>query len=133
MTLLELSALYDESATRIRVRMAQLRADAKEQTDPAAAQALRQRIAELTPMLREMRELAGSGADAPAEADAHALLRSGDEYSSDRRTAGAQSLHGVPHSPPGTGAALPPCALRTVNLFVFPLVLFSPSPYNRLR
>ena len=41
MTLLELSALYDESATRIRVRMAQLRADAKEQTDPAAAQALR--------------------------------------------------------------------------------------------
>lgn len=45
MTLLELSALYDESATRIRVRMAQLRADAKEQTDPAAAQALRQRIA----------------------------------------------------------------------------------------
>ena len=57
MTLLELSALYDESATRIRVRMAQLRADAKEQTDPAAAQALRQRIAELTPLLREMREL----------------------------------------------------------------------------
>ena len=54
MTLLELSALYDESATR----MAQLRADAKEQTDPAAAQALRQRIAELTPLLREMRELA---------------------------------------------------------------------------
>ena len=58
MTLLELSALYDESATRIRVRMAQLRADAKEQTDPEAAQALRQRIAELTPLLREMRELA---------------------------------------------------------------------------
>ena len=58
MKLLELSALYDESATRIRVRMAQLRADAKEQTDPAAAQALRQRIAELTPLLREMRELA---------------------------------------------------------------------------
>ena len=58
MTLLELSALYDESATRIRVRMAQLRADAKEQTDPAAAQALRQRIAELTPLLRELRELA---------------------------------------------------------------------------
>lgn len=57
MTLLELSALYDESATRIRVRMAQLRADVKEQTDPAAAQALRQRIAELTPLLREMREL----------------------------------------------------------------------------
>ena len=58
MTLLELSALYDESATRIRVRMAQLRADAKEQTDPAAAQALRQRIAELTPLLQETRELA---------------------------------------------------------------------------
>lgn len=58
MTLLELSALYDESASRIRMRMAQLRADAKEQTDPAAAQALRQRIAELTPLLREMRELA---------------------------------------------------------------------------
>ena len=69
----------------------------------------------------------------PAAADAHALLRSGDEYSSDRRTAGAQPLHGVPHPPPGTGAALPPCALRTVNLFAFPLVLFSPSPYNRLR
>ena len=63
MTLLELSALYDESATRIRVRMAQLRADAKEQTDPAAAQALRQRIAELTPLLREMRELAVLTAD----------------------------------------------------------------------
>lgn len=46
---------------------------------------------------------------------------------------GAQPLHGVPHPSPGTGAALPPCALRTVNLFAFPLVLFSPSPYNRLR
>lgn len=44
----------------------------------------------------------GPGADAPAEADAHALLRSGDEHSSDRRTAGAQPLHGVPHPSPGT-------------------------------
>ena len=53
MTLLELSALYDESASRIRVRMAQLRAAAMAQPDPAAAQALRQRIAAQAPLLHK--------------------------------------------------------------------------------
>lgn len=59
MTLLELSALYDESATRHPRTdgAASGRCQGADGT-PAAAQALRQRIAELTPLLREMRELA---------------------------------------------------------------------------
>lgn len=57
MTLMELSAAYADSAARIRVRMAELRAAAKEAPDPETARALRSRMAALTPLLREMREL----------------------------------------------------------------------------
>lgn len=58
MTLLEMSALYAESADRIRRRMAQLRAEARAEADPAAARRLRLREESLRPLLRETRELA---------------------------------------------------------------------------
>ena len=58
MTLLEMSALYAESADRIRGRIAQLRAAARAEMDPEAARRLRQRAEELQPLLRETRELA---------------------------------------------------------------------------
>ncbi len=58
MTLLEMSALYADSAAAIRLRITELRTAAAEQTDPEAARALRQRIEELIPLLRESRELA---------------------------------------------------------------------------
>ncbi len=58
MTLLELSASYASSAALLRARMAALRAAEKEAPDAETAFALRRRMAELTPLLREMRELA---------------------------------------------------------------------------
>lgn len=58
MTLLEMSALYAESADRIRTRIVQLRAAARAEMDPEAARRLRQRAEELQPLLRETRELA---------------------------------------------------------------------------
>lgn len=58
MTLLEMSALYTDSAVAIRGRIAQLREAARDQTDRERSQALQQRIAELIPLLRETRELA---------------------------------------------------------------------------
>ena len=57
MTLLEMSAQYAYSAAAIRLRITELRAAAK-QADPETAQLLLRRIAELTPLLRESRELA---------------------------------------------------------------------------
>ncbi len=57
MTLLEMSAIYAESAALLRRRMAELRAMAKQQEDPEKARALRRRMTELAPLLREMREL----------------------------------------------------------------------------
>ena len=58
MTLLEMSALYTDSAVAIRGRIAQLREAARDQTDQEISRALQQRIAELVPLLRETRELA---------------------------------------------------------------------------
>ena len=58
MTLLEMSALYAESADRIRGRIAQLRAAARAETDPEATRRLRLRAESLQPLLRETRELA---------------------------------------------------------------------------
>ena len=58
MTLLEMSALYADSAAVIRLRIKELRSAAQAETDAAAAQALRRRVAELEPILREARDLA---------------------------------------------------------------------------
>ena len=58
MTLFEMSAQYDQSAAALRDRIAQLRL-AELSADDAEALAVRRRIAALTPMLRQCRELAG--------------------------------------------------------------------------
>lgn len=57
MTLLEMSVLYADSAAAIRLRITELKA-AERQADREAARLLRQRIAELEPLLRDTRELA---------------------------------------------------------------------------
>ena len=57
MTLLEMSVLYADSAAAIRLRIKELKA-AERQADREAARLLRQRIAELEPLLRDTRELA---------------------------------------------------------------------------
>ena len=57
MTLLELSKEYQNSAVRLRTRMAELRQAVQRQTDPEAVRRLQRRMAELTPLLLEMREL----------------------------------------------------------------------------
>lgn len=58
MTLAEMSGLYAESAAAIRQRIAELRQSAREQDSEEESRALRRRIAELTPLLQEARELA---------------------------------------------------------------------------
>ena len=58
MTLLEMSRAYWEGAEMIHARVVELRALERVQTDGEAARRLRQRVAELMPMWREMRELA---------------------------------------------------------------------------
>jgi len=59
MTLIELSALYTDSAAAIRARIRLLEGElARRPTDPEALRALRARIEALTPLLREMREMA---------------------------------------------------------------------------
>lgn len=58
MTLAEMSGLYAESAAALRQRIAELRQSAREQEDEAERYVLRRRIAELTPLLQETRELA---------------------------------------------------------------------------
>lgn len=58
MTLLEMSVQYADSAALIHARIQELRAEERLQEDPAAARRLRRRINELTPLLRECRELA---------------------------------------------------------------------------
>ena len=58
MTLKELSALYEDSATLLRRRLSQLRFRLEETRDPEEIWQLRRRIAELTPMLTEMNDLA---------------------------------------------------------------------------
>ena len=58
MTLLEMSADYRSSAAAIHGRIAELRGLERTQDDPDARFRLRRRIDELTPLLREARELA---------------------------------------------------------------------------
>jgi len=57
-TLLEMSVCYETSASAIRVRITQLREEFRQTQDPEYARALRQRMAELLPLLQESRELA---------------------------------------------------------------------------
>ena len=57
MTLLEMSVLYADSVAAIRLRITELKA-AERQADREAARLLRQRIADLEPLLRDARELA---------------------------------------------------------------------------
>ena len=58
MTLLEMSALYAESAAALRRRIGELRQAARELKDEEARRLLQRRITELTPLLQENRELA---------------------------------------------------------------------------
>ncbi len=58
MTLLELSKDYRAAAVPLRRRLAQLRRELAEATDPEDIWHLKRRIAVLTPMLTEMNELA---------------------------------------------------------------------------
>ena len=58
MTLVEISVSYEAGADRIRDRIRILRAAAQCQSDPELVRQLETRIAALTPLLRESRELA---------------------------------------------------------------------------
>ena len=58
MTLAELSAGYEASAVLLRARLSQLRRLADKAEDPEELWHLKRRIAELTPMLTQMNELA---------------------------------------------------------------------------
>ena len=58
MTLTELSRCYMEAAVPLRIRLNQLRTQLAEADDPEEIWQLKRRIAELTPMLTEMYELA---------------------------------------------------------------------------
>ena len=58
MTLKEMSLEYENSAALLRVRLRQLRQALAVEEDQEAAWHLRRRIAELTPMLTQMNELA---------------------------------------------------------------------------
>lgn len=58
MTLRELSVQYRQAAQPIRARLRQLRGALKRETDPEKRFWLERRIAALTPMLRQMNDLA---------------------------------------------------------------------------
>ena len=58
MTLTELSKCYEEAAAPLRERLRQLRQMLATETDPEAIFYIKRRIAELTPILTEMNELA---------------------------------------------------------------------------
>lgn len=58
MTLKELSQSYEESAVLIRKRLLYLRQDLARSRDPEEIWHLKRRIAELTPILTQMNELA---------------------------------------------------------------------------
>ena len=58
MTLLEMSAVYADSAAALRLRIAELRAAMGALSDPEELRALRARITALDPLLREARALA---------------------------------------------------------------------------
>ena len=57
MTLMELSAEYARSEALLRARISLLRAMVKAESDREAARRLQSRIAQLDPLLREMRAL----------------------------------------------------------------------------
>ena len=58
MTLAELSKDYEAAAVPLRARLRELRQLLSEETDPEKIWHLQRRIAELTPMLTQMNELA---------------------------------------------------------------------------
>lgn len=58
MTLKEMSACYEAAAVPLRARLKQLRNALRTETDPEEIWHLKRRIAELTPMLTQMNELA---------------------------------------------------------------------------
>ncbi len=58
MTLAEMSKDYEASAVLLRARLRLLRQLLAQETDPEAVWHLKRRIAELTPMLTQMNELA---------------------------------------------------------------------------
>lgn len=58
MTLSELSKDYEAAAVPLRARLRQLRQELKVAADPEEIWHLKRRIAELTPMLTQMNELA---------------------------------------------------------------------------
>lgn len=58
MTLAELSKCYEEAAVPLRARLRQLRTELAGAEDPEEIWHIKRRIAELTPMLTEMNELA---------------------------------------------------------------------------
>ena len=58
MTLLEMSVTYTASAEVLRQRIRELRLALRQQEDPEEGQRLRRRIADLTPLLQETREIA---------------------------------------------------------------------------
>lgn len=58
MTLAELSAGYEQAAVPLRRRLCQLRRELKAARDPEEIWHLKRRIAQLTPMLTQVNELA---------------------------------------------------------------------------
>lgn len=58
MTLKELSRCYEEAAVPLRARLKELRKALEAETDPDTIWHLKRRIADLTPMLTQMNELA---------------------------------------------------------------------------
>ena len=58
MTLLQISQGYREAAVPLRARLRQLRLQLKQASDPEEIWHLKRRIAELTPMLTQVNELA---------------------------------------------------------------------------
>ena len=58
MTLAELSLCYQQAAIPLRDRLRQLRQELATETDPEKIWHLKRRIAELTPILTQMNELA---------------------------------------------------------------------------
>lgn len=58
MTLTELSRCYEEAAVPLRQRLRELRQSLSQTDDPEEIWHLKRRIAELTPMLTQMNELA---------------------------------------------------------------------------
>ena len=58
MTLAQLSESYEAAAEPLRKRLSQLRKELQETQDPELIWHLKRRIAELTPMLTQMNELA---------------------------------------------------------------------------